>query len=54
MAEILIKVARTGARFSEVPMALRCDLKGGARKMPVGQTAINTLKLIARLRAGVR
>jgi hypothetical protein len=54
MAEILVKLARIGARFSEVPMVLRYDLKGGASKMPVAQTAVNTLKLIARLRADVR
>jgi len=29
MAEILLKLARIGARMSETPMVLRYDLKGG-------------------------
>jgi dolichol-phosphate mannosyltransferase len=50
MAEILLKVARVGARMSEVPMVLRYDLKGGASKMNVPRTVLKTLALMARLR----
>ncbi len=50
MAEILLKVARTGARIREVPMVLRYDLKGGASKMNVPRTVWKTLGLMARLR----
>jgi dolichol-phosphate mannosyltransferase len=50
MAEILLKVARTGARMCEVPMVLRYDLKGGASKMNVPRTVAKTLGLMLRLR----
>ncbi len=54
MAEILLKLSRCGLRFSEVPMTLRYDLKGGASKMNVGRTVLKTLALMARLRIGLR
>ncbi len=50
MAEILVRIARLGVRFSEVPMVLRYDLKGGASKMNVGRTVARTLGLMLRLR----
>jgi dolichol-phosphate mannosyltransferase len=50
MAEILLKLARAGARMSEVPMVLRYDRKGGASKMNVPRTVLKTLALMARLR----
>jgi dolichol-phosphate mannosyltransferase len=50
MAEILLKVARIGARMSETPMVLRYDLKGGTSKMNVPRTVWKTLAMMARLR----
>jgi dolichol-phosphate mannosyltransferase len=50
MAEILLKLARIGARMSETPMVLRYDLKGGASKMNVPRTVWKTLVMMARLR----
>jgi dolichol-phosphate mannosyltransferase len=38
MAELLIKLARCGARIGEVPLELHYELKGGPSKMHVGQT----------------
>lgn len=46
MAEILIKLARIGARIGEVPLVLRYDLKGGASKMKVMRTVMRYLGLI--------
>lgn len=50
MAEILLKLARMGARMSETPMVLRYDLKGGTSKMNVPRTVWKTLAMMARLR----
>lgn len=47
MAEILIKLARIGARVSEVPLVLRYDLKEGASKMNVQRTIRRYFVLIA-------
>jgi dolichol-phosphate mannosyltransferase len=47
MAEILIKMARLGARVSEVPLVLRYDLKAGASKMNVWRTIQRYFVLIA-------
>jgi dolichol-phosphate mannosyltransferase len=47
MAEILIKMARLGARVSEVPLVLRYDLKEGASKMNVSRTIRRYVVLIA-------
>jgi dolichol-phosphate mannosyltransferase len=38
MAELLIKLARCGARVGEVPLKLHYELKGGASKMRVAAT----------------
>jgi dolichol-phosphate mannosyltransferase len=38
MAELLIKLARTGARCAEVPLQLHYELKGGPSKMNVAAT----------------
>ncbi len=48
MAEILIKLARIGARVGEVPLVLRYDLKGGASKLRVVRTILRYLHLIWR------
>ena len=47
MAEILIKMARLGARVSEVALVLRYDLKAGASKMNVSRTIRRYFVLIA-------
>lgn len=47
MAEILIKMARLGARVSEVPLILRYDLKEGSSKMNVQRTIRRYFVLIA-------
>jgi dolichol-phosphate mannosyltransferase len=46
MVELLLKLNRLGARFGEIPMVLRYDLKQGASKMDVGG---NTLRLLRKL-----
>ena len=46
MVEVLLKLARLGARFREVPIDLRYDLKQGASKMDVGG---NTVRLLRKL-----
>jgi dolichol-phosphate mannosyltransferase len=46
MVEVLLKLDRLGARFGEVPLVLRYDLKQGASKMDVGG---NTLRLLRKL-----
>lgn len=38
MAELLVKLARTGARVQEVPLDLHYELKGGLSKMNVAAT----------------
>jgi dolichol-phosphate mannosyltransferase len=48
MAEILVKMARIGARVGEVPMTLRYDLKGGASKLRVTRTIARYFSLIWR------
>ena len=50
MAEILLNLARYGARCAEVPLVLRYDAKRGKSKMNVTRTAWRTLKLIQRQR----
>ena len=50
MAELLYKLYSCGAVFAEVPFDLRYDLKGGASKMKVIQTVVNSMKLVARLK----
>jgi dolichol-phosphate mannosyltransferase len=46
MVELLLKLNRLGARFREVPLQLRYDLKQGASKMDVGG---NTQRLLRKL-----
>ena len=46
MVELLLKLNRLGARFREIPLELRYDLKQGASKMDVGGT---TLRLLRKL-----
>lgn len=50
MADILLKLRHIGARFDEVPFALRYDMKRGASKMKVLQTVTRTLGLVMRRR----
>ncbi len=50
MAELLLKLARCGARITEVPMTLRYDRKGGVSKMNVARTVAKTLVMMVRLR----
>jgi dolichol-phosphate mannosyltransferase len=52
MVDIILKVRRLHAVFGEVPMILRYDLKGGASKMRVARTALQTLALIGKRRLG--
>jgi dolichol-phosphate mannosyltransferase len=54
MAEVLLEVARAGARFGEAPLELRYDEKGGASKMRVLKTSWRTLVLVMRYRLGLR
>jgi dolichol-phosphate mannosyltransferase len=49
-AEILIRLARRGARVTEIPLVLRYDRKKGDSKMRVFRTVARTLGLVARLR----
>jgi dolichol-phosphate mannosyltransferase len=46
MVEVLLKLSRLDARFGEIPLELRYDLKQGASKMDVGG---NTLRLLRKL-----
>lgn len=50
MVELLVKLWRVGARFAEVPMELRYDLKVSPSKMRVWRTVWSTLKLLGRER----
>ncbi|WP_417744300.1 glycosyltransferase family 2 protein [Rosistilla oblonga] len=50
MADVLLKLRSRKRVFSEVPLILRYDQKGGISKMKVMRTAILTLKLLARHR----
>ena len=50
MADILLKLSRFNPVFREVPMILRYDRKGGASKMQVGTTVVNTLELVLQRR----
>jgi dolichol-phosphate mannosyltransferase len=54
MVDILLKLSRRPLLFSEVPLVLRYDLKGGVSKMRVGQTVRKTLALLLRRRFGLR
>jgi dolichol-phosphate mannosyltransferase len=50
MVDILLKLRRMNLRFSEVPLVLRYDRKGGKSKMKVVRTAFKTLDLMLRRR----
>lgn len=50
-AEILLKLATSAARISEVPLILRYDRKEGASKMSVGQTVWRTVKVFLHARS---
>jgi dolichol-phosphate mannosyltransferase len=50
MVDVLLKLRSQPLVFGEVPMILRYDQKGGASKMKVAKTAVQTLSLIARRR----
>ncbi len=50
MAEILLQLAKIGARFGEVGMVLRYDAKAGASKMRVWSTMRRTVGLLLRYR----
>lgn len=54
MADVLLKLRSSGCVFSEVPLILRYDQKGGASKMQVLRTTYLTLKLLLRYRFGRR
>jgi dolichol-phosphate mannosyltransferase len=49
-SEILIRLARRGARVTEIPLVLRYDRKQGESKMRVFRTVARTLGLVGRLR----
>jgi dolichol-phosphate mannosyltransferase len=50
MVDILLKLRRMNLRFSEVPLVLRYDRKGGKSKMKVLRTSLRTLRLMVRRR----
>jgi len=52
MSDILIKLRRFNPIAGEVPMILRYDYKKGSSSMKVGQTVIQTLKLVLKRRIG--
>lgn len=54
MVELLLKLAALGARFAEVPLSLRYDLKPGESKMAVGGNTVRTLKLLFAMRRHAR
>lgn len=52
MMELLYKLHRCGCRFAEVPFTLRYDDKGGASKMRVVKTMVDSLSTALKLRLG--
>jgi dolichol-phosphate mannosyltransferase len=52
MVDILLRLREQGAIFSEVPLVLRYDRKGGPSKMKVLRTIRETLLLLVRRRLG--
>ena len=50
MVGILLRLAKEGAVFGEVPIILRYDHKAGPSKMKVGNTVFQTLKVLMRER----
>lgn len=53
MVDLLLKLRGAGARFAEVPVVLRYDLKQGQSKMRVFETAARTLHLAVVRRLGL-
>ncbi len=53
MVDVLLKLRGQGLVMGEAPMILRYDQKGGASKMRVVRTALQTLSLITRRRLGL-
>ena len=54
MVELLLKLAALGAKFAEIPLSLRYDLKPGESKMAVGGNTVRTLKLLFAMRRHAR
>ncbi len=52
MVDVLLKLRLSDLIMAEAPMILRYDLKGGASKMRVFKTVMQTLSLIVRRRVG--
>ncbi|TWT90237.1 Undecaprenyl-phosphate 4-deoxy-4-formamido-L-arabinose transferase [Pseudobythopirellula maris] len=52
MADVLLKMRRLPLVMGEAPMILRYDQKGGASKMRVARTVMQTLSLMLRRRMG--
>ena len=52
MMELLYKLHRCGCRFAEGPFTLRYDDKGGASKMRVVKTMVDSLSTALKLRLG--
>lgn len=48
MVDILLKLRKLPLIFGEVPLILRYDLKRGQSKMRLMNTAIKTLRLLAK------
>ena len=53
MSDILIKLRRFNPIAGEVPMILRYDFKRGSSSMKVGQTVVQTLRLMLARRFGL-
>jgi len=54
VVDLLLKLRGIGARFAEVPILLRYDLKQGPSKMPVFWTVLRTLRLVCKRRFSVK
>ncbi|MDD2483589.1 MAG: glycosyltransferase [Eubacteriales bacterium] len=50
MVELLYKLYCCGAKFAEIPFALRYDFKKGASKMSVAKTAVSSIRLAMQLK----
>lgn len=50
MAEILLKLLKSGARVSEVPLALRYDLKRSKSKIRITKTVFNYFRMFLKIR----
>jgi len=53
MSEILLKLARTGARFGEIPLVLRYDLKIGKSKINIVRTILRYLYMMTYYRFNI-